>query len=97
MTTSRAQTHTRLLVAVGILDILFGLWVFSGDPTGSWWLAAGAIGFGLVFLAAANRSAARPYQWSIASLHRLGLTRVSLVAMLGLCFLVRLAVRLMGR
>ncbi len=97
MITSRAQTHTRLLVVVGILDILFGLWVLSSDPTGSWWLAVVSIGFGLVFLMAANRSAARPYQWSISSLHRLGLTRVSLVAMLGLCFLARLAVRLMGR
>ena len=97
MIASRERIHRRLLTVVGVLDLLFGLWVLSGDPTGSWGLAVGAIGLGLVFLIAANRDPAQPFRWSVSSLYRLGAGRLSLAALLGMCFLARLIVRLIGR
>ncbi len=97
MIEQRERVPAGLLTAVGIFDVLLGFWFLASDATLLWWLGAGLMGLGLFFLATANRDKlqALPGFWS--SLTRLGLGRLSLVALLGICLLARLLFRAVGR
>ena len=93
----RERVPSGLLTAVGLLDVLLGFWFLASDATVLWWLGAGLMGLGAFLLATAHRDKIQAFPRLSASLTRLGLGRLSLVALLGICLLARLLFRAAGR
>lgn len=92
----RRRTREGLLSAVGVLDILIGLWLI-GEP---WALLAWSGGLllavGVLLLVAGNLRVLRSLSWRTSALVQFGFGRLTLLVLTGLCLASRFILRAFG-
>lgn len=91
-----SRRHDGLLTAVGLVDILIGLWLI-GEPWGALrWLGVAVLLVGVFLVAGGNRGLFGRLPLRSSALLQLGAGRIWMLVLTGLCLISRAILRMFG-